>query len=239
MALANPHITITAIDLSPTSLAYARQMAERFVISNIQFKLLDILDIDQLGQKFDYIMCTGVLHHMASPQTGLNALSSVLNDKGLMLLGFYSETARHSLSQYKTDIANFLCVDTSEITPKGISQWRSQLSDEDKKSDWFHTNDFFYLNGLMDALVHPVQFEYQLPQLGQMLEQAQLNFQMMAISNMHKAKHQQALTAVDLYQPDVGEAESLEQWHQLELNNPNFFTGMFNFFATKSTQAKA
>jgi 2-polyprenyl-3-methyl-5-hydroxy-6-metoxy-1,4-benzoquinol methylase len=233
MALANPNISITAIDLSPTSLAYARQMANRFGISNVEFKLLDILDVATLNQQFDYIMSTGVLHHMASPQAGLTALSGVLNQNGVMLLGFYSEMARRPLADYRKSIAESLGIAQGKITPTGIKQWRAQLQPEDKQDDWFHTSDFFYLNGLMDALFHPTQHEYQLPELGQMLDSAGLNFQMMAVTNHQKAKYQEALTLVDPFQPGSAKAESLTQWHQLEQQCPDFFATMYNFFATK------
>ena len=46
---------ILAIDLSLSSLAYAKRKAEEFAIKNIEFMQLDILNLKKLGRKFDII----------------------------------------------------------------------------------------------------------------------------------------------------------------------------------------
>ncbi|NQZ09193.1 MAG: methyltransferase domain-containing protein [Algicola sp.] len=230
MALANQLAQITAIDLSPTSLAYARLMAKHYEVSNIDFQLLDILDVATLNHQFDYIMSTGVIHHMNSPQDGLNALSGVLNPNGLMLLGFYSAAARVDLPTYQQEVKATLLADET-LTPKTLSRWRSQLNDDDFKRKWFNSHDFFSLNGMMDALFHPQQSEYTLMEIQELLDNTGLQFGQMAVSNQCKAIYKQALEDF----PVMGNHEELSKWHIFELSNPHFFDAMYNFFVTSGT----
>ena len=83
-----------AIDLSITSLAYAKRKTIELGISNIEYFHGDINT--GIDKKFDVIESVGVLHHMKTifrlgsarraPQTG-----------GLMRIGLYSELARREI----------------------------------------------------------------------------------------------------------------------------------------------
>ena len=53
------------IDLSPTSLEICKRRSEIRSLSNISFHLGSLLDLEKLDLgEFDYINCTGVLHHL-------------------------------------------------------------------------------------------------------------------------------------------------------------------------------
>ncbi|MEM6927195.1 MAG: class I SAM-dependent methyltransferase [Myxococcota bacterium] len=86
---------IVHIDLSEASLDVARQRADLRGLTDIQFvrgSLLDIPDM-QLGQ-FDYINCTGVLHHLEDPDAGLAVLAGALDEAGAMGLMVYGAHGR-------------------------------------------------------------------------------------------------------------------------------------------------
>ena len=85
---------ILAIDLSLASLAYAKRKVDEFNYNNIQFLHSDILELENLDQKFDIIESAGTLHHMEKPNDGLKCLLKVLKPNGLLRLGLYSELAR-------------------------------------------------------------------------------------------------------------------------------------------------
>lgn len=228
-AIVNPKAKITAIDLSPTSIAYASQMAEHYAVTNVDFKVLDILDVGHLDQSFDYIVSTGVLHHMKSPQDGLNALSKSLRAGGVMSLALYSKMARRDLASIKAEIIDYLGADEAGVTPQGVCQWRAQLTDEDKQRDWFGIGEFFYLNGLYDLLFHPQQAEYSALEIQSLLDNAGLDFKWMPITQKHQQIYQQAFEHLPI--PKSG--ETLQYWHEFEQKCPNFFSGMFQFFVVK------
>ncbi|GAF80585.1 unnamed protein product, partial [marine sediment metagenome] len=86
------------------ALDIARQRARRRGLEDkitwVRASLLDLPD-SGLGP-FDYINCSGVLHHLDSPADGLAALTSVLKDDGalgLMLYGRYGRTGVYQMQQ--------------------------------------------------------------------------------------------------------------------------------------------
>ena len=61
---------VTAIDLSLSSLGYAKRKTKEFGLQNIKYLQGDILCISRLQKTFDIIECVGVLHHMSEPKVG-------------------------------------------------------------------------------------------------------------------------------------------------------------------------
>jgi SAM-dependent methyltransferase len=88
---------VVYLDLSSASLSIARQRAEIRQLDNIRWVTDSLLNLPGLGLgQFDFIDCTGVLHHLEDPQAGLDALVSVLAPGGAMNLavyGLYGRTA--------------------------------------------------------------------------------------------------------------------------------------------------
>lgn len=241
LAFANRDGKVTAIDISPTSLQYAKLMAKRYGLKNIKFKLLDILNVSTLKKKFDYIVSTGVLHHMENPQQGLNALSSVLKSERAMVLGLYSRSSRQRLGDIRTQVIDYFAkqVQKSGETPQDeqapiekqqLSVWRHDWTDKERAEHWYNTNDFFNLNGLMDAIFHPQEAMYSLMDIRGMLNEAGVMFKSMAISNQMATCYAEQLAAA----PMPHNRETLFYWHGFEQKNPQFFAGMYNFFAIKT-----
>ena len=85
---------VLAIDLSLSSLAYAKRKTEELGIKNIEYMQADILDLSKLNKQFDIIESVGVLHHMDDPMAGWKVLTDCLKPGGLMKIGLYSELAR-------------------------------------------------------------------------------------------------------------------------------------------------
>lgn len=94
LALTQRDCEVVGVDQSSASLAHERFLQERHGLSNLHLYQGDLLDIHRLGQRFDHIVCTGVLHHLSDPDAGLRALAGVLEPKGTMLLMVYGSTAR-------------------------------------------------------------------------------------------------------------------------------------------------
>lgn len=245
-AVSSPQTQIVAIDLSPVSLAYARLMAERYNIRNVEFKIFDILQVAELKDSFDYIISTGVLHHLESPQAGLNALNSVLKPDGLMYLGFYSSQVRKELVEIKNNVLDYLDTDEAGLTPVGVSRWRAQLAVQlttqstmqstvqstmqAPQRAWYQVDDFFSLNGLYDLLFHPQQAEYTPIELKTLLDNSGLNFEAMLIKPDAQAKYQAPLTA----NPLKDKATALVYWHKMEQLCPDLFIGMYSFYVSKA-----
>ena len=96
---------VLAIDLSLSSLAYAKRKTEELAIKNIEYMQADILNLRKLNKQFDIIESTGVLHHMDNPIEGWKVLTDCLRPGGLMKIGLYSEKARKHIVKIRKEIS--------------------------------------------------------------------------------------------------------------------------------------
>jgi len=93
-ALCHPNTRVVGIDVSPTSLDHTEQLKRKYNLTNLETQQLSLEDAGRLERRFDLIICTGVLHHLADPDAGLNALRSVLRPDGAMYLMVYAPYGR-------------------------------------------------------------------------------------------------------------------------------------------------
>jgi SAM-dependent methyltransferase len=109
---------IVHLDLSAASIELARQRARIRKLTNIRWVHDSILNIPQLDLgRFDYINCSGVLHHLADPDAGLRALKSVLASHGAIALMVYGAIGRTGVyhMQQLLRLANEGCGDQEKI----------------------------------------------------------------------------------------------------------------------------
>jgi SAM-dependent methyltransferase len=94
LAFTNPDAKILAVDISQPSLDHHRYLKEKHGLKNLQLRLLPIEELPTLGLDFDLVISTGVLHHMADPQTGMNALTRCLRPDGVAAIMLYARYGR-------------------------------------------------------------------------------------------------------------------------------------------------
>lgn len=92
---------VVYLDISKTSLELAQEGARQRDLHNIHWVRGSIPDMsaDGIGT-FDYINCSGVLHHLPDPLIGLQALKRVLNPEGaigIFVYGTYGRAERYRL----------------------------------------------------------------------------------------------------------------------------------------------
>jgi SAM-dependent methyltransferase len=95
---------IVYIDLSRASLEVAKaRCAVRGLDRRVTWLNGSLLDLPRMGLgRFDYVNCSGVLHHLENPEAGLAALRGVLADDGavgLMVYGKYGRTAIYQMQE--------------------------------------------------------------------------------------------------------------------------------------------
>ncbi|KAB2911895.1 MAG: class I SAM-dependent methyltransferase [Dechloromonas sp.] len=94
---------IVHLDLSSASIDIARRRAGKRSLTNIRWVQDSILNIPQLGLgKFHYINCSGVLHHLADPDAGFQALRSALADNGALGIMVYGQYGRTGVYQMQS-----------------------------------------------------------------------------------------------------------------------------------------
>ncbi len=91
---------IVHLDFSGASMDIARERARIRGLTNIDWVQDSLLNLPHLGlAPFDYINCSGVLHHLEDPDAGLRALLSVLQPEGVLGLMVYGQVGRTGIYQ--------------------------------------------------------------------------------------------------------------------------------------------
>jgi SAM-dependent methyltransferase len=100
---------VVYLDLSEASRTVAEERARQRGLTNIRWITGSIMDVPALGLgRFDYINCSGVLHHLESTEAGLAALDSVLADDGAMFLMLYGTYGRREIYDMQELLRRYL-----------------------------------------------------------------------------------------------------------------------------------
>jgi len=217
---------ILAVDLSLSSLAYAKRKTEELGYTNIEYMHADILQLNKLNKKFDIIECAGTLHHMKDPKAGLKVLLDILEPHGFLRIGLYSEIARKHVVMARELINKKELKNTNE----DIKNFRKDILY--KKVDpliqkAINNMDFYSISMLRDLLFHVQEHRFTIPQISKILKDFNLEF-LGFIFNDHYSK-KKFLKNFPHDQKNI----SLKNWHQFEINNPDSFTGMYQFWVRK------
>src|SRR6185503_12154498 len=86
---------VVAVDVSTTSLEHTEKLKQKYDLTNLETRHVAIENAGDLDQQFDLIICTGVLHHLADPDTGLRTLRP---NRHLHASGILPETQHRSLA---------------------------------------------------------------------------------------------------------------------------------------------
>jgi len=79
------------IDFSDNSIKFAKELAKKNKITNIEFKKANLLEKINFKNKFDIILSMGVLHHLSNPEKGLKNILSSLQKNGILFLYLYGK----------------------------------------------------------------------------------------------------------------------------------------------------
>ena len=125
--LRDSNAEIVYLDMSEASRQIAQQRAQIRGLNNIQWITASLLDIPKLELgAFDYINCSGVLHHLPEPKEGLQSLASVLRDDGALFLMLYARYGRRGVYDMQ-EIFRALLPDTLPVQDK-IDEARALLN---------------------------------------------------------------------------------------------------------------
>jgi SAM-dependent methyltransferase len=88
-ALQFPQARVLGSDVSATSLEICAATAKELGLTNLELKQ-ESLNHVTYREQFDYLICTGVIHHNADPRATLAMLSAALKPDGVMELMVYN-----------------------------------------------------------------------------------------------------------------------------------------------------
>jgi len=179
--LKNTKAEIVYVDFSKASMEIAQKRAEKRGLKNITWVLDSILNIPKLKLgKFDFINCSGVLHHLESPPVGLKILKDSLTTTGGMHIMIYAKYGRTGVYQIQeimkmvndgvSNRAEEIMNGKSILSALPATNWFMRA--QELMGDHIHFGDV----GLYDMFLHKQDRAYSIPEMHEFIQDAGLNF---------------------------------------------------------------
>jgi SAM-dependent methyltransferase len=175
-ALRWPKAQVTGIDISATSVRCTEELKRKYNLTNLHVHQLPIDRIDTLEKAYDQIICTGVLHHLRDPDAGLAALCSVLEPQGAMHLMVYAPYGRTGIYMLQEFCRRLGIRATDDGIRDLIVALRALPSGHPLENLLRSSPDFRQEAALADALLHPQDRAYSVPQFFDLIGKGGLTF---------------------------------------------------------------
>ncbi|ODM73183.1 hypothetical protein A6X20_37960 [Bradyrhizobium elkanii] len=223
-----PNARLLAVDISMTSLAYARRKTRELGLRNIDYAQADILELGSIGRTFDSIESVGVLHHLAEPLSGWRVLVSLLRPGGTMRIGLYSNLARRVIVEARDRIA----ARNYRATTEDIRRCRQDiLREADKWKPLIGAKDFYSMSGCRDLLFNVMEHRLTIPEIAAFLNEHGLMF-----GGFEPFDDPAVLDQFRKQFPSAADEANLDQWHRFEVDHPETFWDMYVFMVGKSAR---
>ena len=171
-----PEARVVGLDISTASLDLSKTLADREGLTNVEHRRLALEDAARLGRGFDYIVCTGVLHHLADPVAGLRALGSVLRPDGAMQIMVYARYGRHGIYMLQ-ELCSILGMGINEVDAALAQRLLAHLPD-DHPFRRVHPRGgpAISLEEVMDMVLNPRDVSFRVADVRALVEDAGLGF---------------------------------------------------------------
>ena len=171
-----PSAQVTGIDCSATGIRHTQRLKELHHLDNLHLHRLSIEHVKDLGSSFDQIVCTGVLHHLADPAAGLSALREVLKPNGAMHLMVYAPYGRVGIYMLQ-DFCRRIGVSPGNETVRDlIGAIRALPAGHPLHATLSQAPELRSEDAIADALLHPQDRAYSVPQFLELIANAGLVF---------------------------------------------------------------
>ena len=214
-------VNVLAIDFSLASLGYAQRKTRELGLGNIEYGQADVLQAGAIGRSFDVIDASGVLHHLADPAAGWQALLRLLRPGGVMRIGLYSERGRSDI----VAALRFIAERGFAATAADIRRSRQELLAASHRALAKYP-DFFSTSGCRDLLFHVQEHRLDILQIKELLRANNLTFLGFELDagalRDYAAKH-----------PGDAPMADLDGWDAFERQRPDTFAGMYQFWCQR------
>jgi SAM-dependent methyltransferase len=187
-ALRFPQSEIVASDLSAASLKKSQDAATNLRITNVTFREENIVSTDY-RDTFDYVIATGVVHHLENPEGALRRLADALKASGVLELMVYNRFHRVANDALKAAVYLFQVGNNPmtrdfflPFTKKLIASGGLGLSLEKYVRHFEHSDNASFA----DAFLQPIEHSFTLPGLCQLLHRCGLRLIAPHISDLDR-----------------------------------------------------
>jgi SAM-dependent methyltransferase len=233
IAYNNPGSRVVAVDVSRQSFEHEQFLKERYALKNLELHLLPIEEVGSLNRDFDLIMSTGVLHHMASPETGMQALARCLRRDGVAAIMLYAKFGRLGVDMMQ-EVFREMGLAQDENSLKIVKDALAALpADHPLTSYTKLAPDLGYDAGLVDTFLHGRERNYTVQQCLELVASGGLVFQDL----LFKGHYHPPLNSRDPFLSVVSNLPKERQWAVME--RINFRNGCHFFTACRADRDPA
>ncbi|BEP30198.1 class I SAM-dependent methyltransferase [Helicovermis profundi] len=215
-AIIYANVNFTYVDISRASLNMAKKYAEELNIKNIEFINDDIMTMN-LDKKFDYIMSTGVLHHLENPSKGVENLKKHLKDDGVLSAMVYGEYGRFEIGLMQESI-KYLKKESGFKEKIIITKKILKFINKDLRLSEINKNDDIEKGDqhIVDLLLNVNEFRYNVLSLNSMIEEG--GMRLVDFTNRRTMDPNEYIDDVE-FSSLVKDLTQLEKWHLAEMLN--------------------
>lgn len=233
IAYNNPGSRVVAVDVSRQSLEHEQFLKERYALKNLELNLLPIEEVSSLNRDFDLIMSTGVLHHMASPEVGMQALSRCLRRDGVAAIMLYAKFGRLGVDMMQ-DVFREMGLSQDEHSLKVVKSALAVLPVDHPLTSYTKlAPDLGYDAGMVDTFLHGRERNYTVQQCLDLVASGGLVFQDL----LFKGQYHPPVNSRDPFLSAVSTLPKESQWAIME--RVNFRNGCHFFTACRSDRDTA
>ena len=164
LAKCNPIHNFTGIDISAASLEHQKKLIKKHKIKNLTLICDDFRNV-KLSEKFNYIISTGVIHHLDDPGSALNFFEKNLTDDGVLYLMVYGDQQTEGIKGLKS-IFKKLEFEQNSSSIRSIKLLTEKLKKDHPAiifSKYF--KDINEDTGIVDTFLHPKEKFYSIKEL--------------------------------------------------------------------------
>jgi len=181
-----PNAVILASDLSSESLATAERISRGLGLKNLAFKRESINETRYSGE-FDYIICTGVIHHNADPALSLSKLAAALRPNGILELMVYNRYHRVLTTAFQKAIRLLSANLDFEVDLQSAKSLVKNIKIDNLLARFIATQFEKSEAEFADALLQPVEHSYTLESLIDLLRSCGLELLAPCVNQFDKA----------------------------------------------------
>lgn len=167
-----PNAQVVGIDVSAKSIEFEWQLKREHSLDNLELRQLPVERAGELGERFEHVVCTGVLHHLPDPDEGLRALRDVLGPDGALHVMVYASYGRAGIYMLQEYCRRLGIGTTNDEIRDVAASLKAVPQDHPIAPLLRHSPDFATTSGLADALLHPNDRAYSVPQFLEFLREA-------------------------------------------------------------------
>lgn len=228
IAYNNRDARVVALDVSEQSLGHHQFLKTKYELNNLELHRLPIEEIATLQQDFDLIISTGVLHHLASPEIGLQSLAQCLRPDGVVAIMLYAKYGRIGVDMMQS-VFRDMGLGQDDTSVLMVREALAALApDHPVRSYMAIAPDLGYDAGLVDTFLHGRERNYSVGECQELVASSGLVFQDL----FFKGSYYPPVNSTNAFHIAVADLSRERQWAIME--QVNFRNGCHFFTACRA-----